>query len=68
LAVTLLARLRQQGLQADVRALFTSPTLAAFAAAVSAQSGLVEVPPNRIPDFGKHNSHSSEAEALEMRI
>ncbi|MBV9678562.1 MAG: amino acid adenylation domain-containing protein, partial [Acidobacteriaceae bacterium] len=49
LAVTLLARLRQQGLQADVRALFTSPTLAAFAAAVSAQSGLVEVPPNRIP-------------------
>src|SRR4051794_15176025 len=49
LAVALLARLRQQGLQADVRALFASPTLAGFAAAVEAQSGLVEVPPNRIP-------------------
>src|SRR5947199_4113394 len=47
--VARLARLRQQGLQADVRALFASPTLAGFAAAVEAQSGLVEVPPNRIP-------------------
>src|SRR5947208_14552287 len=49
LAVALLSRLRQQGLQRDVRALFASPTLAGFAAAVEAQSGLVEVPPNRIP-------------------
>src|SRR5439155_8627597 len=34
LAVALLGRLRQQGLQADVRALFASPTLAGLAAAV----------------------------------
>ena len=33
LAVTLIERMRQQGLQTDVRALFTAPTLAALAAA-----------------------------------
>ncbi|MBV8769321.1 MAG: amino acid adenylation domain-containing protein, partial [Hyphomicrobiales bacterium] len=49
LAVKLLARMRQEGLEGDVRALFASPTLAGFAAAVGAQSGRMEVPPNGIP-------------------
>jgi amino acid adenylation domain-containing protein len=47
LAVTLIERMRQLGLQADVQALFTSPTLAAFAAAM--RNGTVLVPPNLIP-------------------
>jgi aryl carrier-like protein len=49
LAVSVIERMRQAGLHADVRALFTTPTLAALAAAVGDESGVVEVPPNRIP-------------------
>jgi amino acid adenylation domain-containing protein len=50
LAVTLAARMRRQGLHADVRTVFTAPTLAALAAAVAGESTEVQVPPNRIPD------------------
>jgi amino acid adenylation domain-containing protein/non-ribosomal peptide synthase protein (TIGR01720 family) len=50
LAVTLIERMRRAGLNADVRALFTTPTLAELAAAVGGESGMVEVPPNRIPE------------------
>ena len=47
LAVSLIERMRQAGLSADVRVLFSQPTLAALAAAVG--SGCeVEVPANRI--------------------
>jgi amino acid adenylation domain-containing protein len=49
LAVTLIERMRQRGLQASVRALFATPTLAAFAASVATKSDAVPVPPNRIP-------------------
>jgi len=49
LAVTLIERMRQAGLKADVRALFTTPTLAGLAAAVGTRVSLVEVPSNRIP-------------------
>ncbi|NBK42077.1 amino acid adenylation domain-containing protein, partial [Pseudomonas soli] len=48
LAVNLTARLRQAGLQADVRTLFGQPTVAALAATLG-QSHQVEVPANRIP-------------------
>ncbi|WP_146084124.1 non-ribosomal peptide synthetase, partial [Xanthomonas albilineans] len=49
LAVTLAERMRQQGLQADLRSLFATPTLAELAAASGAVS--VSVPPNQIaPD------------------
>ncbi|HEX6041431.1 amino acid adenylation domain-containing protein, partial [Longimicrobium sp.] len=50
LAVTLIARMRGQGLHADVRTLFTAPTLAALAAAVGGEHAGVQVPENRIPD------------------
>jgi len=49
LAARLIERMRQEGLRTNVRALFTHPTLAAFAAVVGGESGMVEVPPNRIP-------------------
>ncbi|MCC8538929.1 amino acid adenylation domain-containing protein [Xanthomonas codiaei] len=48
LAVTLVERMRQHGLSADVRVLFGQPTLAALAAAIGT-AGDVEVPPNLIP-------------------
>ena len=45
--------MRQQGLRADVRTLFTTPTLAALAAAVAHKVGQREmaVPANRIPAY-----------------
>ncbi|HVY38154.1 MAG TPA: amino acid adenylation domain-containing protein, partial [Polyangia bacterium] len=57
-AVTLVERMRRSGLTADVRAIFTSPTLAALAKAVAdtdggaqgAASPEVVVPPNLIPE------------------
>ena len=49
LAVTLIEQMRQRELRADVRTLFTTPTLAALAAAVERQSCEVPVPPHRIP-------------------
>ncbi|WP_207284213.1 non-ribosomal peptide synthetase, partial [Pseudomonas sp. FW300-N2F2] len=48
LAVTLIERMRQVGLSADVRVLFGQPTLAALAAAVGGGSEIV-VPANGIP-------------------
>ncbi len=49
LAVTLIERVRQAGLRADVRALFNTPTLAGLAAAVGGENGQVAVPANGIP-------------------
>ncbi|MFT0870234.1 condensation domain-containing protein, partial [Pseudomonas sp. CAM1A] len=48
LAVTLTARLRQAGLQVDVRTLFGQPSVAALAATLG-QGGAVAVPANCIP-------------------
>ncbi|MCF9000833.1 syringopeptin non-ribosomal peptide synthetase SypA [Pseudomonas syringae] len=49
LAVTLIERMRQVGLSADVRVLFSQPTLAALAAAVGGGTEVV-VPANLIPE------------------
>ncbi|SFJ18488.1 amino acid adenylation domain-containing protein, partial [Pseudomonas syringae] len=49
LAVTLIERMRQVGLSADVRVLFSQPTVAALAAAVGGGSEVV-VPANLIPE------------------
>ncbi|MCK9799773.1 amino acid adenylation domain-containing protein, partial [Pseudomonas sp. MAFF 302030] len=48
LAVNLIERMRQAGMSADVRILFSQPTLAALAAAVGSGRE-VQVPDNRIP-------------------
>jgi amino acid adenylation domain-containing protein len=50
LAVTLMERMRGAGLKTDVRAVFTSPTVAGMAAAAQPGVPNVEVPPNRIPE------------------
>jgi aryl carrier-like protein len=49
LVIGLAERMRREGLHADVRALFASPSLAHLAAAIGADSAVVQVPPNRIP-------------------
>ncbi|MGR3939716.1 condensation domain-containing protein, partial [Streptomyces sp. BRA346] len=50
LAVSLVERMRQAGLSCDVRAVFTTPTIAGLATAVAAGGGTeVQVPPNAIP-------------------
>ncbi len=53
LAVTLIERMRQMGLSADVRALFSQPSLAALAAAVGGGTEIV-VPANLIPERCEH--------------
>ena len=53
LAVSLIERLRQQGLQTDVRVLFGQPTVAALAAALG-KGRQVNVPENRIPTGCTH--------------
>jgi len=49
LAVRVIGGLRQRGVHAEVRALFTAPTLAELAMEVGGESLEVRVPPNRIP-------------------
>ncbi|WP_460415195.1 amino acid adenylation domain-containing protein [Pseudomonas sp. microsymbiont 2] len=49
LAVSLVARMRQAGLHADARSLFSQPTLAALAASTRLQQAQVEVPRTTIP-------------------
>ncbi|MBV9110545.1 MAG: amino acid adenylation domain-containing protein, partial [Gemmatimonadetes bacterium] len=49
LAVTLVERMRRRGVRADVRALFTTPTVAELAAAAGGGFREVAIPPNRIP-------------------
>jgi amino acid adenylation domain-containing protein len=49
LAVTLMERMRQKGFEADVRELFSSPTLASLAASLNGLTAF-PVPENRIPD------------------
>ncbi|RMP66930.1 Amino acid adenylation, partial [Pseudomonas syringae pv. atrofaciens] len=53
LAVRLIERMRQVGLSADVRVLFSQPTLAALAAAVGGGQEVV-VPANLIPEDCEH--------------
>ncbi|CRM47348.1 non-ribosomal peptide synthetase [Pseudomonas sp. 58 R 3] len=53
LAVGLIGRMRQAGLNADVRVLFNQPTLAALAAAVGSGRE-IQVPANVIPDGCTH--------------
>ena len=49
LAITLIERMRQVGLSADIRALFSTPTIAALAVAANLGGSEIVVPPNLIP-------------------
>ena len=49
LAVTVIERLRREGLAGDVRTLFATPALMEWAASVSASTPEIVVPPNDIP-------------------
>lgn len=49
LAVTAIERMRRQGLQVDVGALFATPTVADLAVTVGGKARRVVLPPNRIP-------------------
>src|SRR5207302_8056891 len=49
LAVTLMERMRRAGLSVEVRALFTTPTLAGLAKTVGGEVSLATVPANLIP-------------------
>jgi aryl carrier-like protein len=62
LAVKLMERMRQQGLHADVRALFATPTLAELAATVGLEASTIEVPPNLIPVEEETNESSNTVE------
>nr|WP_122317397.1 non-ribosomal peptide synthetase [Pseudomonas cichorii] len=48
LAVTLIERMRQEGLRADIKVLFSQPTLAALAASLNGEQE-IQVPANLIP-------------------
>ena len=58
MAVTLVERLAQAGLKADVRALFATPTLAKLAASFDTNAPALETPANRIPSPQKPTSSS----------
>jgi len=49
LAVSMISRMREEGLFADVRDIFTTDTLSKFATIVSGTSGIIDVPDNLIP-------------------
>ena len=52
LALSVIERMRRAGLRADVRLLFSTPTIAAMAGALGEDSTAVDVPPNLIPASG----------------
>jgi amino acid adenylation domain-containing protein len=62
MAVTVVERLAQAGLKADVRALFTTPTLAELAASFDTNAPALETPANRIPSPQKTTSSSQIVE------
>jgi natural product biosynthesis luciferase-like monooxygenase protein/amino acid adenylation domain-containing protein len=66
LAVTLIERMRRNGVRADVRALFATPTLAELAAAVAGAEPQVQVPPNLIPALKREKSLSPDEVELSI--
>jgi len=53
LAASLIQRMRQQGLHTNLNTFFATPTLAALASSVTDEGDIVQVPPNKIPNFEK---------------
>jgi hypothetical protein len=67
LAIRLIERMRRRGLHADVRALFTTPTLAGLAAEAGGESRHVEVPANPIAGLVP-NEQELDPENMEWRV
>jgi amino acid adenylation domain-containing protein len=67
LAIRLVERMRRRGLHADVRALFTSPTLAGLAAEASSESQQIEVPANLAAMLAP-SEDELDPEAMEWRV
>jgi len=66
LVIRVIARMRQVGLNVDVRTLFATPTLAELAAAVGRTiNNVVEVPPNAILDLGRRRDSLN---TIEIRL
>ena len=65
-AVKVIAKMRYAGLHTDIRALFTTPTVAELSTALDAQDRAVEVPANRIPEVRKQPLWS--APEVKLRI
>ncbi|WP_269634005.1 phosphopantetheine-binding protein, partial [Pelomonas sp. BJYL3] len=66
LAVRLIERMRREGLQADVRELFTAETLAELAQAVNTGQHDIVVPENRIPDAFADDMSDGETEEFRL--
>ncbi|ATE59265.1 hypothetical protein CCZ27_04240 [Thauera sinica] len=66
LVVRLVERMRSQSMFADIRILFTAPTLAELAAAVSFESSEVEVPANLIPELPEEAVSDGEFEEFRL--
>jgi aryl carrier-like protein len=62
LVVRVIARLRQVGLDVDVRTLFVTPVLAELAAELGRPINVVKVPPNPILELGKHRDNANTVE------
>jgi aryl carrier-like protein len=67
LAIRLIERMRRRGLHADVRALFTSPTLAGLAAEATTESQQIEVPANLAATLAP-STDELDPEAMEWRV
>ncbi|HTF69938.1 MAG TPA: phosphopantetheine-binding protein, partial [Edaphobacter sp.] len=68
LAITLIERMRQHGLRADVRTLFSTPTPAQLALAPHSAPPQVQVPQNGIPDPSASNTLSPYEYEVELTI
>jgi len=66
LAVSLIERMRRQGLQVDVRTLFMTPTLAGLAVAAGGETDVIEVPENRIPVYSQKTAPFSQTVTLRI--
>jgi arthrofactin-type cyclic lipopeptide synthetase B len=60
LAVSVIERMRREGLNVDTWMLFVRPTVAALAGDLKGKPKLIVVPKNQIPDFGRRRNQPSE--------
>jgi acyl-CoA synthetase (AMP-forming)/AMP-acid ligase II/aryl carrier-like protein len=68
LAVTLIERMRQRGLAADVRSLFTAATLTEFARHLNDRDVLIAVPDNPLRDLHKKIDDVSSSDLIELTV